>query len=131
MDQKFLFYLISIIFVFFIGYSYSQFNLKSPDPVIITIDNSDETMGYQADLKSLQMQLEELDGQLIDSLDKLNKANKKVILTTSKVQVLEDELKSVRGANEKEIKSINNQLNAALIELEISQFELELIKEKP
>ena len=129
MNQKFAFYLLSIIFVFFIGYSYSQFNLETSEPVIITIDNSDEIMGYQADLKNLQMQLEELDGQLIDSLDKLNKANKKVILTTSKVQILEDELKSVRGAIEKEIKSINNQLNDALIELEISQFELELLKE--
>ena len=129
MNQKFAFYLISIIFVFFIGYSYSQFNLEPSEPVIITIDNSEEIKGYQADLKNLQMQLEELDNQLIDSLDKLNRASKKVILSSSKVQVLEEELESSKGVNEKEIKSLNDQLDSALIKLEISRFELELLKE--
>ena len=129
MNQKFAFYLISIIFVFFIGYSYSQFNLEPSKPVIITIDNSEEIKGYQTDLKNLQMQLEELDNQLIDSLDKLNKASKKVILSSSKVQVLEEELESSKGVNEKEIKSLNDQLDSALIKLEISRFELELLKE--
>ena len=129
MNQKFAFYLISIIFVFFIGYSYSQFNLELSEPVIITIDNSEEIKGYQADLKNLQMQLEELDNQLIDSLDKLNKASKKVIHLSSKVQVLEAELESSKGVNEKEIKSLNDQLDSALIKLEISRFELELLKE--
>ena len=129
MNQKFAFYLISIIFVFFIGYSYSQFNLEPSEPVIITIDNSEEIKGYQADLKNLQMQLEELDNQLIDSLDKLNKASKKVILSSTKVQVLEEELESSKGVNEKEIKSLNDQLDSALIKLEISRFELELLKE--
>ena len=129
MNQKFAFYLISIIFVFFIGYSYSQFNLEPSEPVIITIDNSEEIKGYQADLKNLQMQLEELDNQLIDSLDKLNKASKKVILSSSKIQVLEEELESSKGVNEKEIKSLNDQLDSALIKLEISRFELELLKE--
>ena len=129
MNQKFAFYLISIIFVFFIGYSYSQFNLEPSEPVIITIDNSEEIKGYQADLENLQMQLEELDNQLIDSLDKLNKASKKVILSSSKVQVLEEELESSKGVNEKEIKSLNDQLDSALIKLEISRFELELLKE--
>ena len=129
MNQKFAFYLISIIFVFFIGYSYSQFNLEPSEPVIITIDNSEEIKGYQADLKNLQMQLEELDNQLIDSLDKLNKASKKVILSSSKLQVLEEELESSKGVKEKEIKSLNDQLDSALIKLEISRFELELLKE--
>ena len=129
MNQKFAFYLISIVLVFFIGYSYSQFNLEPSEPVIITIDNSEEIKGYQADLKNLQMQLEELDNQLIDSLDKLNKASKKAILSSSKVQVLEEELESSKGVNEKEIKSLNNQLDSALIKLEISRFELELLKE--
>ena len=129
MNQKIAFYLISIIFVFFIGYSYSQFNLEPSEPVIITIDNSEEIKGYQADLKNLQMQLEELDNQLIDSLDKLNKASKKVILSSSKVQVLKEELESSKGVNEKEITSLNDQLESALIKLEISRFELELLKE--
>ena len=129
MNQKFAFYLLSIIFVFFIGYSYSQFNLEPPEKVIITIDNSEEIKGYQANLKNLQIQLEELDNQLIDSLDKLNKASKKVILSSSKVQVLEEELESSKGVNDKEIKSLNDQLESALIKLEISRFELELLKE--
>ena len=129
MNQKFVFYLLSIIFVFFIGYSYSQFNLEPSEPVIITIDNSEEIKDHQADLKNLQMQLEELDSQLIDSLDKLKKTSKKVILSSTKVQVLEEELESSKGVNQKEIKSLNDQLDSALIKLEISRFELELLKE--
>ena len=126
MNQKFVFYLLSIIFVFFIGYSYSQFNLEPSEPVTITIDNSYEIKAYQANLKNLQMQLEELDKQLIDSLDKLKKTSKKVALLSSKVQVLEEELELARITSEKEIKSLNDQLDSALFELEISRFELEL-----
>ena len=129
MNQKIAFYLISIIFVFFIGYSYSQFNLESPEPVVITIDNSNEIESYEVDLKNLQMQLEELDNQLINSLDKLNKASKKLILSSSNVQVLKEELESTKSENMKEIKSLNDQLDSALIKLEISRFELELLKE--
>ena len=129
MNQKIAFYLISIIFVFFIGYSYSQFNLEPPEPVLITIDNSNEIESYEVDLKNLQMQLEELDNQLINSLDKLNKASKKLILSSSNVQVLEEELESANSENKKEIKSLNDQLDSAIIKLEISRFELELLKE--
>ena len=129
MNQKIAFYLISIIFVFFIGYSYSQFNLEPPEPVVITIDNSNEIEGYEVVLKNLQMQLEELDSQLINSLDKLNKASKKLILSSSNVQVLKEELESTKSENMKEIKSLNDQLDSALIKLEISRFELELLKE--
>ena len=42
MNQKIAFYLISTVVVFFIGHSYSQFNIKTPEPVIISIDNSEE-----------------------------------------------------------------------------------------
>ena len=119
MNQKIAFYLISIIFVFFIGYSYSQFNLEPPEPVLITIDISNEIESYEVDLKNLQMQLEELDNQLINSLDKLNKASKKLILSSSKVQVLEEELESAKSENKKEIKSLNDQLDSALIKLSL------------
>ena len=40
MNQKAAFYLISIVLVFFIGYSYSQYNSEPPEPVIINLDNS-------------------------------------------------------------------------------------------
>jgi len=46
MNQKIAFYLISTVVVFFIGHSYSQFNFKTPEPVIISINNSDEIEQY-------------------------------------------------------------------------------------
>ena len=45
------------------------------------------------------------------------------------IELLEEELESSKGVNEKEIKSLNDQLDSALIKLEISRFELELLKE--
>ena len=80
MNQKFAFYLLSIIFVFFIGYSYSQFNLEPSEPVIITLDNSEEIKGYQAELKKIQMQLDAIAKKLIASLNKIKTANKNVDL---------------------------------------------------
>jgi len=77
MNQKIAFYLISTVVVFFIGHSYSQFNFKTPEPVIISIDNSDEIEQYKTDLSNLQMQLDDLDNQLINSLDALNSTRKK------------------------------------------------------
>jgi hypothetical protein len=47
MNQKIAFYLISIVLVFFIGYSYSQYNAEPPEPVIINLDNSDEIEQYK------------------------------------------------------------------------------------
>ena len=94
MNQKKAFYLLSIIVIFFIGYSYSQFNTKPAEPVIITIGNSTEIEQYKSDLLNLQLQLDELDSQLITSLDELNTTKQKLILSTSKVQVIEDELRS-------------------------------------
>ena len=61
MNQRIAFYLLSIIVIFFIGYSYSQFNTKPADPVIITIGNSDEVEQYKSHLLNLQLQLDELD----------------------------------------------------------------------
>ena len=147
MNQKIAFYLISTVFVFFIGHSYSQFNMKTPEPVIINIDNSEEVEKYKSDLISLQTQLDDLDSQLVDSLDSLNSSIKKLNLSSSKVQVLEAEMKIIKTrnnqlqskltqsesfviANENQIKLLNEDLSNALIELELNQFELEIANEQ-
>ena len=147
MNQKIVFYLISIVLVFFIGYSYSQFNSEKPKPIIITVDNSKEIDKYKSDISNLESQLEELDSQLISTLDELKRTSKKLILSSSKVKILEDQLlsiqqkhdeletklfqsESINSANEKEIQSLRAQLANSLIELELSQFELELLEEQ-
>ena len=147
MNQKIVFYLISIVLVFFIGYSYSQFNAEKPEPIIITVDNSNEIDEYKSDISNLESQLEELDSQLISTLDELKRTSKKLILSSSKVKVLEDQIfsiqqthdeietkliqsDSINSANEKEIKSLRDELANTLIELELSQFELELLEEQ-
>ena len=147
MNQKIAFYLISTVVVFFIGHSYSQFNMKTPEPVIFNIDNSEEVEQYKSDLISLQTQLDDLDSQLVDSLDSLNSSSKKLNLSSSKVQVLEAEMKIIKTrnnqlqseltqsesfviANDNQIKLLTEDLSNALIELELNQFELELAKEQ-
>ena len=147
MNQKAAFYLISIVLVFFIGYSYSQYNTKSAEPVIINLDNSDEIEEYRTDISSLKLQLDELDTQLIKTLDELKITSKKLMLSSSKVKVLEDELNLIQQkhddleskltqgdgtilSNEKEINSLRNLLENTLIELELSQFEIELLEEQ-
>ena len=111
MNQKIAFYLISTVVVFFIGHSYSQFNFKTPEPVIISIDNSDEIEQYTADLSNLQMQLDDLDNQLINSLDALNSTRKKLALSSSKVQVLEAEINLIKSRSN-QLKSELNQNNS-------------------
>ena len=96
MNQKAAFYLISIVLVFFIGYSYSQYNTEPPEPVIINLDNSDEIEQYRTDISSLKLQLDELDTQLIKTLDELKITSKKLMLSSSKVKVLEDELNLIQ-----------------------------------
>ena len=147
MNQKIVFYLISIVLVFFIGYSYSQFNAEKPEPIIITVDNAKEIDEYISDISNLESQLEELDSQLISTLDELKRTSKKLILSSSKVKVLEDQIfsiqqkhdeietklfqsDSINSANEKEIKFLRDELANTLIELELSQFELELLEEQ-
>ena len=147
MNQKIAFYLISTVVVFFIGHTYSQFNIKTPEPVIISIDNSEEIKQYKSDLISLQTQLDDLDSQLINSLDLLNSSTKKLNLSSSKVQVLEAEMIVIKTqnnqlqseltqsesfviANDNQIKLLTEDLSNALIELELNQFELELAKEQ-
>ena len=147
MNQKIAFYLISTVVVFFIGHTYSQFNIKTPEPVIISIDNSEEIEQYKSDLISLQTQLDDLDSQLINSLDLLNSSTKKLNLSSSKVQVLEAEMIVIKTqnnqlqseltqsesfviANDNQIKLLTEDLSKALIELELNQFELELANEQ-
>ena len=147
MNQKIVFYLISIVLVFFIGYSYSQFNAEKPEPIIITVDNAKEIDKYKSDISNLESQLEELDSQLISALDELKRTSKKLILSSSKVKVHEDLLlsiqqkhdelenkliqsESINSANEKEIQSLRDELANTLIELELSQFELELLEKQ-
>lgn len=147
MNQKIVFYLISIVLVFFIGYSYSQYNTEPPEPVIINLDNSDEIDQYKANISSLRLQLDDLDSQLIIALDELKKTSKKLILSSSKVKVLEDEINLIQKkhdelefrltesystilVNEKEVIHLKELLANTLIELELSQFEIELLEEQ-
>ena len=147
MNQKAAFYLISIVLVFFIGYSYSQYNTEPPEPVIINLDNSDEIEQYRTDISSLKLQLDELNTQLIKTLDELKITSKKLMLSSSKVKVLEDELNLIQQkhddleskltqrdatilSDEKETNSLRNLLGSTLIELELSQFEIELLEEQ-
>ena len=147
MNQEAAFYLISIVLVFFIGYSYSQYNTEPPEPVIINLDNSDEIEEYRTNISSLKLQLDELDTQLIKTLDELKTTSKKLMLSSSKVKVLEDELNLIQQkhddleskltqrdatilSDEKEINSLRNLLENTLIELELSQFEIELLEEQ-
>ncbi|MDC1016020.1 hypothetical protein OAR05_01795 [Candidatus Thioglobus sp.] len=147
MNQKIVFYLISIVLVFFIGYSYSQYNTEPPEPVIINLDNSDEIDQYKANISSLRLQLDDLDSQLISALDELKKTSKKLILSSSKVKVLEDEINLIQKkhdelefkltesdstiiVNEKEVIHLKELLANTLIALELSQFEIELLEEQ-
>ena len=135
MNQKAAFYLISIVLVFFIGYSYSQYNTETPEPVIINLDNSDEIEQYRTNISSLKLQLDDLDTQLIKTLDELKKTSKKLLLSSSKVKVVEDELNLIQqkhadleskltqrdstiSMNEKELTSLKDSLRSSLIELE-------------
>ena len=146
MNQKKAFYLLSIIIVFFIGHSYSQFNTKSAEPVIITIGNSTEIEQYKSNLLNLQLHLDELDSQLITSLDELKTTKQKLILLSSKVQVLEDELRlsqesynlsesALKESNSKllelenALKMTKDTLSNSEMDLELTLFELELAKE--
>jgi chromosome segregation ATPase len=147
MNQKIVFYLISIVLVFFIGYSYSQYNTEPPEPVIINLDNSDEIDQYKANISILKLQLDDLDSQLINTLDELKKTSKKLFLSSSKVRVLENEINLMHKKhselestltqrnskillNENEITSLSDLLKNTLIELDLSNFEVNLLEEK-
>ena len=84
---------------------------------------------------------------MISALDELKTTSKKLILSSSKVKVLEDELNIIQlkhdelesklsqsdstiSVNEKEINSLRDLLASTLIELELSQFEIDLLEEQ-
>ena len=143
MNQKIAFYLLSIIVIFFIGYNYSQFNIEPVKPEIITINNNGLVEEYKSNNLSLQLQLEELNSQLIFSLNKLKITSQKLNLSLSKIQVLEEQLSSTQNAfnlsdlslkssnaknleNEKTLKKLKKALSDAELDLELIKFDLEI-----
>ena len=143
MNQKIAFYLLSIIAIFFIGYNYSQFNIEPVKPEIITINNDDEIKEYKLDNLSLQQQLEELNNQLILSLDGLKKTSQKLNLSSGKIQGLEGELSSIEGAynlsvaslkksnaellkNKNTLKELKSALSKSELHIQTIKFDLEI-----
>ena len=115
MNQKNIFYLFSLIAIFFIGHYYSQFNITPVKPEIITINNDDEVKKQKSNVLILQFQLEELNNQLIFSLDELKTTSQKLNLSLSKIQVLEEQLSSTLNALNLSDLSLKNS-NAKLLE---------------
>ena len=143
MNHTKIFYLLSLIVVFFIGHFYSQFNVIPVKPEIITINNDDEVKKHKSNILSLQLQLEELNNQLIFSLDELKITSQKLNLSLSKIQVLEEQLSSAKNAfnlsdlslkgsnaknleNEKTIKELKKALSDAKLDIELIKFDLEI-----
>jgi len=143
MNQKNIFYLFSLIAIFFIGHYYSQFNIQPVKPEIITINNDDEVKKQKSNILSLQLQLEELNNQLIFSLDELKITSQKLNLSLSKIQVLEEQLSSTKNAfnlsdlslkssnakileNEKTLKELKKALSDAELDIELIKFDLEI-----
>ena len=143
MNQKNIFYLFSLIAIFFIGHYYSQFNITPVKPEIITINNDDEVKKQKSNVLILQFQLEELNNQLIFSLDELKITSQKLNLSSSKIQVLEERLSSTQNAfnlsdlslksskaknleNGKTLKKLKKALSDAELDLELIKFDLEI-----
>ena len=143
MNQTKIFYLLSLIVVFFIGHFYSQYNITPVKPEIITINNDDEVKKQKSNILSLQLQLEELNNQLIFSLDELKITSQKLNLSLSKIQVLEEQLSSTKNAfnlsdlslkssnakileNEKTLKKLKKALSDAELDIELIKFDLEI-----
>jgi len=146
MNQKIAFYLLSIIAIFFIGYNYSQFNIEPVKPKIITINNNVEFEEYKSNNLSLQLQLEELNNQLVSSLDELKITRQKLNLSSSKNRALQVELSSILNANtlinlslneskskllegEKNLNQLRDALSISELDIELTKFELELAEE--
>jgi chromosome segregation ATPase len=144
MNQKIAFYLLSIIAIFFIGYNYSQFNIEPAKPEIIIINNNDdEVEKHKSSILSLQLQLEELNNQLILSLDGLKKTSQKLNLSSGKIQGLEGELSSIEGAynlsvaslkksnaellkNKNTLKELKSALSKSELHIQTIKFDLEI-----
>ena len=147
MNQKIAFYLLSIIAIFFIGYNYSQFNIEPIKREIITIDNSDEIEQYKLLILDLQLQLNDQDILLIEALNEHKKTIQKFNLSSGKIQILEEELSSVKNLykqikvtsnqdklilleHENTLKKLKEQLLNASLAAELAEFELELLEEQ-
>ena len=147
MNQKKIFYLLSLITIFFIGHYYSQFNNKAANPETISINTGIPIEQYDDDILNLQLLLDEHDSQLISALDKLQITKQKLNLSLSKIQILENELikiNKIYKLNEVELKEANirilkskNNINIFTkmladteLELELSKFELELAEDR-
>jgi len=144
MNQKIAFYLLSIIAIFFIGYNYSQFNIEPAKPEITIVNNNDdEVEKHKSSILSLQLQLEELNNQLILSLDGLKKTSKKLNLSSGKIQSLEGELSSIEGAynlsvaslkksnaellkNKNTLKELKSALSKSELHIQTIKFDLEI-----
>jgi chromosome segregation ATPase len=143
MNQKIAFYLLSIIAIFFIGYNYSQFNIEPAKPEIIIINHNDEAEQHKSSILSLQLQLEELNNQLILSLDGLKKTSQKLNLSSGKIQGLEGELSSIEGAynlsvaslkksnaellkNKNTLKELKSALSKSELHIQTIKFDLEI-----
>jgi len=143
MNQTKIFYLLSLIVIFFIGHFYSQFNITPVKPEIIIIKNDDEVKKQKSKILSLQLQLEELNNQLIFSLDELKITSQKLNLSLSKIQVLKEQLGSTQNAfnlselslksrnakileNEKNLKELKKALSDAELDIELIKFNLEI-----
>ena len=146
MNQKLAFYLLSIIAIFFIGYNYSQFNIEPVKPEIITINNNVEVEEYKSNNLSLQLQLEELNSQLVSSLDELIITRQKLNFSLSKNRALEVKLSSMQDAytlinlsldesqsklleGEKNLNLLRDALSISELDIELTKFELELAEE--
>ena len=147
MNQKKIFYLLSLITIFFIGHYYSQFNIKSAIPKTISINTGIPVEQYDDDILNLQLLLDDHDSQLISALDELQITKQKLSLSLSKMQILENELiqiKKIYKLNEVELNEANirilkskdniniftKRLADAELELELSKFELELAEDR-
>ena len=147
MNQKKIFYLLSLITIFFIGHYYSQFNNKAANPETISINTEISIEQYDDDILNLQLLLDEHDSQLISALDKLQITKQKLNLSLSKMQILENELIKINKiyklnevelneANIRILKSKDNinifikRLADTKLELELSEFELELAEDQ-
>ncbi|AXE62422.1 hypothetical protein [Candidatus Thioglobus sp. NP1] len=147
MNQKKIFYLLSLITIFFVGHYYSQFNNKAANPETISINTGIPIEQYDDDILNLQLLLDEHDSQLISALDKLQITKQKLNLSLSKIQILENELikiNKIYKLNEVELKEANirilkskdniniftKMLADTELELELSKFELELAEDR-
>ena len=99
MNQTKIFYLLSLIVVFFIGHFYSQFNAMPVKPEIITINNDDEVKKQKSNILILQFQLEELNNQLIFSLDELKITSKKLMHSLTRNEALKGRVRTMTKKN--------------------------------